>query len=541
MIAAARACVAPVGEIFVSAEPRLPRFFIERDRIVHRLAPGCDGMHIDLDDAGIGRHLDDFNARILRRRIAFDMYRRASGFRREFDHGEQFNVILEPFNGGHENAEHAIARLDGERGAHGAGHRDLRVLLLARGGLVRGLAVDAHQFVGIGQGAARLRWILRHDVGIGRRRHIRQRAQRQPETGGGIARREEQLAATQLPFLALPAWRLISGCVPALHGQHIAGRLRQAALEDAHHARARLRLLDLRIAGIDICWQVGLFQKPVRRVLVSRHGAIERHAEALRGFMRELFRVGDERDLVLEFSLAAFIRDQVRIAPDRLAVLAPVKRKSPARQAFAGIPFALPVMQKTAGREALAQAPDQRVGVEPFGWADRGGVPFSGFEIVDRHEGRLAAHRQAHVLRDEICVDLIAERVELVPRLVGKRLRDARRLADAVDAHGEIECAGRRLDHAGNRCGGAIMWRRRKRQMAFAAHQARRRVEPDPARARNVDFSPGMKIGEIVLRAFGSIDGVDVGFQLDEIARDKTCGEAEPAREMHEQPSGIAA
>ena len=39
----------------------------------------------------------------------------------------------------------------------------------------------------------------------------------------------------------------------------------------------------------------------------------------------------------------------------------------------------------------------------------------------------------------EIGVDLLAERVEPRPGLVGERLRDARRLADALDAHVEAE------------------------------------------------------------------------------------------------------
>ena len=51
-----------------------------------------------------------------------------------------------------------------------------------------------------------------------------------------------------------------------------------------------------------------------------------------------------------------------------------------------------------------------------LGRADRGGVPLRRVEIVDGDEGRLAAHGQAHVLRDEIAVDRFAERVEIAPR-----------------------------------------------------------------------------------------------------------------------------
>ena len=38
-------------------------------------APRCRRLHIDLDDAGVGRHLEDVEPRIGSRRIAFDMNR----------------------------------------------------------------------------------------------------------------------------------------------------------------------------------------------------------------------------------------------------------------------------------------------------------------------------------------------------------------------------------------------------------------------------------------------------------------------------------
>ena len=67
------------------------------------------------------------------------------------------------------------------------------------------------------------------------------------------------------------------------------------------------------------------------------------------------------------------------------------------------------------------------------------------FEIVDRDEGRLAAHGQAHILRPQVAIDRLAQRVELRPGLVGERPGDARRFEDAVDLHLEAELGlGRR-------------------------------------------------------------------------------------------------
>ena len=144
---------------------------------------------------------------------------------------------------------------------------------------------------------------------------------------------------------------------------------------------------------------------------------------------------------VVDTGLARFLDggDQIGILPDRHAVLAPVQSERPARQAFAGIPFALPVMQQAARREARAQFADEIVGQTALGRTDRGDVPFRRFQVVDRNKGRLAAHGQADVARPEIGIDLFSERVEPRPGLVGERPGDPRRFADPLDVHLEAE------------------------------------------------------------------------------------------------------
>jgi hypothetical protein len=64
--------------------------------------------------------------------------------------------------------------------------------------------------------------------------------------------------------------------------------------------------------------------------------------------------------------------------------------------------------------------------------ADSGGVPLLAFEIVDRDEGRLAAHGQPHVAGRQRGVDLLAQRVERAPSFLVERLGDARMLRHAV-------------------------------------------------------------------------------------------------------------
>ena len=75
-----------------------------------------------------------------------------------------------------------------------------------------------------------------------------------------------------------------------------------------------------------------------------------------------------------------------------------------------------------------------------------------------------------------------------------------------------------RLDRTADGSGGTIVRRRTQRDMPLATQQARRHIEPDPAGAGNVDLGPGVKIGEVVIGAFGTIERYDVRLQLDEIA-----------------------
>ena len=225
-------------------------------------------------------------------------------------------------------------------------------------------------------------------------------------------------------------------------------------------------------------------------------------------------------------SLLPLRGDALGVLPDRLQVAPPVERKRPARQGLARIPFALPVMQEAAGREAVAQAPDQPVGERPLGRTDRVRVPLARFEVVDRNEGRLAAHGQPNVVSDQLLVDLLAERVERCPGSFRKRLGDARMFRHPLDLHVEIEIDIGETRHARNRRGVAIMWRRGQWNVAFRRQQSRSRIEADPARAGQIDLGPGVEIGEVVVRARRPVERDEIGLQLNEIAGHEPGGQA---------------
>ena len=77
--------------------------------------------------------------------------------------------------------------------------------------------------------------------------------------------------------------------------------------------------------------------------------------------------------------------------------------------------------------------------------------------------------------------------------------------------------------------------------MALARQQARGRVEPDPARPRQIDLAPSVQIGEIGHGAGRAIHGLDVGAELDQVARDEARRQPQVAQHLHQQPTAVAA
>src|SRR5438094_531621 len=109
----------------------------------------------------------------------------------------------------------------------------------------------------------------------------------------------------------------------------------------------------------------------------------------------------------------------MRLSPERNAVFAPVAAIGPSWQRFARIPFPWSEMKQAARRKAIAQPAQQRVGADAFCRPLRGRVPFGGVAVVDADEGRLAPHRQAHVVGLEVGIDRLPELIDRLPLLLG--------------------------------------------------------------------------------------------------------------------------
>ena len=132
--------------------------------------------------------------------------------------------------------------------------------------------------------------------------------------------------------------------------QRKADLLFQALLKDSAHAFAFLLVFDFVFERIDIDRQPALAEHVMPRVFVTGDEKIRTHTQTLRQpFTKALCFI---RSVAV---IDIFIGNQIRAAPNRHAVTAPVTTKSPARQLFARVPFALAIMEQPANSEAIAQ------------------------------------------------------------------------------------------------------------------------------------------------------------------------------------------
>ena len=308
VVAAAGAGMPAIDQKAIGAEPDLCRLLIEMHRGIDRFAPVRGRMNVDFDHAGIRRHLDHLDAGIERRRVALDMDLELHLFGGGLHRGDQFQIVFQLLHLRHEGAQDAVADFNRHRGTHAAGPDLLLLHLLVRRALGMRGVIDRQRL-------ARLQGILLDHVGIVILRDMRQRGDRQPQPERRIARREKQIAAPQLPALAAPAG---VGGVPALDRQHETARHIEPALEHPRHPGALFEIGQFRIAGRDVRRQAGFLLLPVFRILERRQDEFGGNAKSGgSGFGKALGLpdIGPARPFDL--------RDQIRILPDRHAILSP--------------------------------------------------------------------------------------------------------------------------------------------------------------------------------------------------------------------------
>src|SRR5262245_1882216 len=222
------------------------------------------------------------------------------------------------------------------------------------------------------------------------------------------------------------------------------------------------------------------------------------------------------------------------MAPDRLTVDAPETVERPACELLARVPFTLAEMNQALSPVALAQTMIQIGGQPALVRSQRRSVPFFAVGVIDRYKRRLSTHRQPHVPSREVGIDIVAELIDGPPFFFAIRLCDPGRLPDTPDHHFMRELHLALVSDTGNRSRGSWLRRAGERQMAFSGKQPGRRVETDPAGARQIHFGPGVQISEIFFRPRWTVEGFDVRGELNQIAGDKSRSKAEVTQKLNE-------
>ena len=120
VVAAAGAGVLAVDHELVGAEAALAGLLVDAGGDGDAVVPGGGGVDVDLDDAGVGRDADDVEAGVGRRGVALDVDGEAHVAGGGLGGGDEVEVVLDALDRRHEDAEAAVAGLDGEGGADGA-------------------------------------------------------------------------------------------------------------------------------------------------------------------------------------------------------------------------------------------------------------------------------------------------------------------------------------------------------------------------------------------------------------------------------------
>ena len=196
-------------------------------------------------------------------------------------------------------------------------------------------------------------------------------------------------------------------------------------------------------------------------------------------------------------------------------------------------------MQKTAGRPPFRQSAEQLGGQSTFGRPHGLGVPLCPLAVNARDKGRLPAHGQTNITGCERLVDLSTQFEHLSPLRLGVGFGDPRRFVETLHPHTVIERHLTFFDRTLDRRCPRRAWRSGQWHMPLTREQPRRRIEADPSGTRQIHLAPRMQIREIVFGARRTVDRLLIGFELNQITRDKPGRHPQSAQRLNHQPGRI--
>ncbi len=372
-----------------------------------------------------------------------------------------------------------------------------------------------------------------------------ERGEGQPQADRRVAGEQDELAAPQVPGGRHPPRRLVVPAPPVRvggEGQHPADGI--DAVEGGDEAGPGGRVGEAGIGRVEVDLrgrpggEGGLGGQGEERVLVGGQHRLGAHAQPLGdavGHGLDVGLVGGRR------GLRVGVGQEGAVPPQRLAVGAPGQPDVPAGEGLARVPLALAVLDDAAGRPPLPQPPGEVGGQAALVGPVGGDGPLRRLHVVDRHERRLAAHRQPHVPGDQPLVDGPAEGLDGLPLRFPVRLGDPWVLVHPGDPVAEPHLDLDHLGGAGDGGGRGRLGGAGQRDVALAGEQPGGRVEADPAGAGQEHLGPGVEVGEVLGRPAGTVEGGQVGDQLDQVAGHEAGGQAEVAQHLDEQPGRVPA
>ena len=225
------------------------------------------------------------------------------------------------------------------------------------------------------------------------------------------------MATAKSPRCAIPP---LARIIPA-HGQDVAGGGVKATLKQASQTPPLQRIFQIGFKRININRQLILGQDIVKGIFIGGLHIVGLESQPLPNFGQQALGIGDGMAIVF-----ADVGQQLLVAPERNPISTPEGGEFPAGQLFAGIPFALAVVENPAFAKGIVQATHQAIRQLALVGAISRSVPFGRLHIINRDKSRFPAHGQPHITGQQISVYLVAQGDQCFPLFGGVRLGDTR-------------------------------------------------------------------------------------------------------------------
>ena len=162
-------------------------------------------------------------------------------------------------------------------------------------------------------------------------------------------------------------------------------------------------------------------------------------------------------------------------------------------------------MEQAAPGKFFLEPSNQRLGQSSFLRADRREIPLLPIHVVDGDERWLATHGEPDVVLRQFHIDAVPQGADLRPLLIGIGPAGAGRFINPRHLHFMRQLCLALLDRPGDGRGAGRIRRTSQRNVAFTSQKPGSGIQANPTRPGQINFRPGMQVGEIALRPRGAV------------------------------------